>query len=125
MLKCVPRFILINPIQVAWCEPVYILWGHNLTPIQAYEVILIIWMLCFGRAIQRQNIVVTYRAEFCFHVKAASPRAKIVKASWIEASHRARVRYPWRRHCLDPAHSSQPESEDEVWDEQLCQQQEA
>jgi len=57
-------------------------------------------------------------------VKAASPRAKIVKASWIEASHRARVRYPWRRHCLDPAHSSQPESEDEVWDEQLCQQQE-
>ena len=69
--------------------------------------------------------IARYLNEICFQVKAASPRAKIVKASWIEASHRARVRYPWRRHCLDPAHSSQPESEDEVWDEQLCQQQEA
>jgi len=50
-------------------------------------------------------------------VKNQSRGAKIVKATWIEDSFGARMRHPWRRHCLDPALASKPESEDEIWDE--------
>ena len=32
-------------------------------------------------------------------VKAKS--GKIVKKEWVEKSHSDRIRYPWRRYCLD------------------------
>ena len=52
-------------------------------------------------------------------VKTQSKNAKIVKSVWIEKSHSDRIRYPWRRHCLDPNDSGTraDESEEEIWDE--------
>ena len=44
-------------------------------------------------------------------------KGKIIKKDWIEKCHRDRKRYPWRRYCLDKADQGQPESEDEVWED--------
>ena len=52
-------------------------------------------------------------------VRKQSKNAKIVKSVWIEKCHSDRIRYPWRRHCLDPNDSGTraDESEEEIWDE--------
>jgi hypothetical protein len=39
---------------------------------------------------------------------------KIVKKEWLEACHKDRKRYPWRRFCLDPGDRGE-ESEEEIW----------
>ena len=48
--------------------------------------------------------------------------SKIVKSGWIERSFIDKIRYPWRRYCLDPSDSAQDESEDELWDESLVKE---
>ena len=44
-------------------------------------------------------------------------KGKIIQKDWIEKCHHDRKRYPWRRYCLDKADQGQPESEDEVWED--------
>jgi len=54
-------------------------------------------------------------------VRKQSAEAKIVKCDWIETSYKNKIRYPWRRFCLDPTDSGTraDESEDEIWDEKI------
>merc|ERR1711874_443586 len=48
---------------------------------------------------------------------------KIVTKNWIEECHRKKVRFPWRKFCLDKADRGD-ESEEEVWDESLVKDKE-
>ena len=53
-------------------------------------------------------------------VRKQSRNAKIVKSNWIEICYKDKIRYPWRRHCLDPSDKNAEESEEEIWDEKTC-----
>ena len=53
-------------------------------------------------------------------VRKQSSNAKIVKSNWIEICYKDKIRYPWRRHCLDPSDKNAEESEEEIWDEKTC-----
>ena len=52
-------------------------------------------------------------------VRNQSKNAKIVKKDWIEKCFEDKIRYPWRRHCLDPTDAKVEESEEEIWDEKM------
>jgi DNA-repair protein XRCC1 len=54
-------------------------------------------------------------------VRKQSTKAKIVKCDWIESSYKNKIRYPWRRFCLDPKDSGTraDESEDEISEEKI------
>ena len=52
-------------------------------------------------------------------VRKQSRNAKIVKSNWIEICYKDKIRYPWRRHCLDPSDKNAEESEEEIWDEKM------
>ena len=53
-------------------------------------------------------------------VRNQSKSAKIVKSDWIEKCYKDKIRYPWRRHCLDSADKNAEESEEELWDEKTA-----
>lgn len=46
-------------------------------------------------------------------------KGKIISKLWITDSHLKRIKLPWRRYALDPNDKNQPESEDEIFDEEF------